>query len=320
MESIYMSRLVTRLARPIARSLHTISGGTTSDPSLWRLAAARVELKKLLPPSCADVRVSVFFGDKLLSAAVASALQRTRGAQPDLRDLSNMHFLVTDKAFLLTHLDRILPDHADEFPRDLPNPADRARAMVQAAVAEVHAADGSAAVTELGEWLVAKVLHAMFAQSTHVSLPQNGVAGQHLPDGAEAIRTTTSSVAAATHASELGELQAGGPTDAAAPYFPTNAKDRVLELGGTVNCDRRGGTDDAPLFNAVAELNGEYLAIKGGRSKDEAEQLVSERLLTAILNPGYSLAARTAINRERGVSGEGGMRLFTPPTGKSVGA
>lgn len=302
-----MRRIVARfapLARmnvPIARSSHGMSGGKTSGPSLWRLAAAHVELNKLLPPSCADVRISVFFGDKLLSAAVASALQRTRGAHPDLQDLSNMHFLVTDKTFLLTHLGQILPDHVDDFPRDLPDPADRARAMVQAAVAEVHAAKGGAAVTELGEWLVAKVLHAMFAQSTHVSLPQNRVAGQQLPTGAEAIRTTTSLAAAATHVSELGELQVAGSTAAAAPYFPTNAKDRVLELGGTVNCDRRGGTDDAPLFNAVAELNGEYLAIKGVRSKDEAEQLVSEKLLTAILKPGYSLAARTAINRERGV-------------------
>lgn len=307
-----MRRFVARCAQntPIARSSHGNSGGYSSGPSLWRPAAACVELKKLLPPSCADVRVSAFFGDKLLSAAVASALQRTRGAQPDLRDLSNMHVLVTDKSFLLTHLNHILPDHVDDFPRDLPNAAERARTMVHSAVAEVHAADGAAAVTELGEWLVAKVLHAMFAQNTHVSLPDSGAAGQHLPSGAEAGKT-------AAHTSELGELQVAGLADAAAPFFSTNAKDRVLELGGTVSCDRRGGTDDAPLFNAVAELNGEYLAIKGGRSKDEAEQLVSERLLTAIFNPGYSVAARTAVNRnrERGVSlsGEGGMRLFTEP-------
>ena len=135
------------------------------------------------------------------------------------------------------------------------------------------------------------------SRRVHVSLPQNRVAGQQLqPVQKQSERRPHWQQQQHTFRARSCRLRA----QLLPLRAPDECKDRVLELGH-VSCDRRGGTDDAPLFNAVAELNGEYLAIKGVRSKDEAEQLVSEKLLTAILKPGYSLAARTAINRERGV-------------------
>ena len=66
-----------------------------------------------------------------------------------------------------------------------------------------------------------------------------------------------------------------------------HAKAKLLELGGSISCERTGGTDDAPVFRAEAELGSTRLVISGGPSKEAVEQRIAEQLIEAVFDVDY---------------------------------
>ena len=66
-----------------------------------------------------------------------------------------------------------------------------------------------------------------------------------------------------------------------------HAKQKLLELGGTVTCERAGGPDHAPIFVAVAELGGQRISAQGAGSKAQLEKRVAAQLLESVFSSDY---------------------------------
>jgi hypothetical protein len=58
-----------------------------------------------------------------------------------------------------------------------------------------------------------------------------------------------------------------------------NAKGALLELGGTVHCERAGGHDHAPIWRVVAELGGSRLTVTKAGAKRTLEQEMAAKIL-----------------------------------------
>ena len=141
-------------AAGLGRRVHS----TLPSLELWHAAVSR------LPPLAADspdVRLEAFFGDKVLSAAVADALRLGGGAAEcsngrfdagDLGSVAETHAIAVSNRLLGLRFGEILPAH------DALDSHRRAGTIVEATVSAVHRADRGgergAAVAALARWLV----------------------------------------------------------------------------------------------------------------------------------------------------------------------
>ena len=148
-------RILSRVAR-VAGARRARSAPPSLD--LWHAAVSR------LPPlavDSADVRLAAFFGDKVLSAAVAEALRRGGGAAEcangrfdagDLGSVAETHAIAVSNRLLGLRFGEILPARAALDSHR------RAGTIVEATVSAVHRADRGgergAAVAALARWLV----------------------------------------------------------------------------------------------------------------------------------------------------------------------
>lgn len=62
---------------------------------------------------------------------------------------------------------------------------------------------------------------------------------------------------------------------------------KLLELGGTVSAEHVGGTDDEPIFSAVAVLGEQRMMVRAKGTKESIEQRVSSRLLNSVFAVDY---------------------------------
>lgn len=87
-------------------------------------------------------------------------------------------------------------------------------------------------------------------------------------------------------------LESASATSAPAAAPAAEADDAVRKLrqfGGSVSAERVGGAEDAPVFQVVAQLGEQRLAMRatGARTHGEAEREVAAKLLNSVFSVDY---------------------------------
>lgn len=234
------------------RHLHHMLSGS-SDLGRWHAASRDVPVLEVLPMGfggVANVSTAAWHGDKILGAAVAQALREYSHAGPS--DLTKLFSVAVSNENMATAFEEVLPPH---HLKRAPSAERRAQqvhdcgTMVEACVERVASGGDMPAVSELARFLLARVQTETPAAEQHVS----GTAGAPLPD----IRPVPR------------------------PAIESNPKGRLLELGGSVACERVTGVMDTPIFRAEATLNDCTASALGGSRKGAERDATRDALAQA---------------------------------------
>eukprot|EP00191_Tetraselmis_sp_GSL018_P024403 CAMPEP_0177624428 /NCGR_PEP_ID=MMETSP0419_2-20121207/29485_1 /TAXON_ID=582737 /ORGANISM="Tetraselmis sp., Strain GSL018" /LENGTH=512 /DNA_ID=CAMNT_0019125155 /DNA_START=589 /DNA_END=2128 /DNA_ORIENTATION=- len=223
----------------------------------WKTAVSKVSLCKVLPlgfGGFADANTGAWYGDRILSAAIAKELRSLADTHTP-GQLTEIYGAASSNENMAAHIDLILPPcllDAIGPPQSEALQVHDYGTMLEACVKEV-AGEDDGAVSELARFLLSSVTH----------------------------NPRSNSLGAAAESDNLGS---GGFEDtryvSLVHRVVTNPKGRLLELGGVVWSERVGGSDHAPRFLGVAELMG-VRREEMGSSMKAAEKAAAMAVLTA---------------------------------------